>query len=150
MQHRTILAAGGIVYRGSDRPQIAVVQLRKYRHWVLPKGKLKRNERARNAAKREVLEETGHRVTIQEFVGAISYESRGRPKVVQFWRMQVRGNSVRDPASDIKEVRWLSIKKAIEVLTYPREQIFVRHVAAKHRGKLNGASKRRSRRTRKK
>jgi len=146
-----ILAAGGIVFRGGERQQIAVVQLRKYRHWVLPKGKLKRNEHARNAAKREVLEETGHRVTVQEFIGAISYESRGRPKIVQFWRMEVLGDSVCDPASDIKEVRWLSIKKAIEMLTYPREQIFLRHIAnpTRRRRRLNGAVKAGSHRRRK-
>jgi len=128
MNRRTILAAGGIVFRGNGRLLVAVVQLRKYRHWVLPKGKLKRNEKARAAARREVLEETGHKVAMQEFLGAISYETSGKPKIVQFWRMQAVGSPVRDPASDIKEVRWLSIKKAVETLTYPREQIFLRSV----------------------
>jgi 8-oxo-dGTP diphosphatase len=136
MNRQTILAAGGIVFRDHGRLLVAVVQLRKYRHWVLPKGKLKRKERARTAAKREVLEETGHKVELQEFLGAISYETNGRPKVVQFWRMQAVGNPVRDPASDIKEVRWLSIKKAVKTLTYPREQIFLHNAMAPLRRRL--------------
>ena len=63
-----ILAAGGIVLRGDRTPQFAVVQLRKLGAWVLPKGKLAANEDAIAAARREVLEETGHRVTIHEFL----------------------------------------------------------------------------------
>jgi 8-oxo-dGTP diphosphatase len=130
MSGRVILAAGGIVFRKKRRPEIAVVQLRKYPHWVLPKGKLKRNEKPRSAAKREVVEETGHKVSVQEFLGAIAYESSGRPKVVQFWRMKANGEAVRGPASDIREVRWLSVKKALATLSLPREQIFLRHALA--------------------
>src|SRR3974377_318256 len=127
MRGRVILAAGGIVFRKKRRPEIAVVQLRKYPHWVLPKGKLKRNEKPRSAAKREGVEETGHNVSVQEFLGAIAYESSGGAKVVQFWRMKADGESVRGLASDIREVRWLSVKKALETLSLPREQIFLRH-----------------------
>jgi len=124
------LAAGGIVFRKKRRPEIAVVQLRKYPHWVLPKGKLKRNEKPRSAAIREVVEETGHKVTVQEFLGAIAYESSGRSKVVQFWRMKADGETVQGLASDIREIRWLSVKKALATLSLPREQIFLRHALA--------------------
>ena len=130
MSGRVILAAGGVVFRKTRRPEIAVVMLRKYPHWVLPKGKLKRNEKPRSAAKREVVEETGHQVTVQEFLGAIAYESSGGAKVVQFWRMKADGEALRGPASDIREVRWLSVKKALETLSLPREQIFLRHALA--------------------
>jgi 8-oxo-dGTP pyrophosphatase MutT (NUDIX family) len=75
---RTVLAAGGLVFRNNGRLELAVVRLRKYPHWVLPKGKLKANEKCRGAAKREVFEETGHRVSVQEFVGTLAYESSGR------------------------------------------------------------------------
>ncbi len=128
--NRTIHAAGGIVFRRSSKLEVAIVQLSKYRQWVLPKGKLKRNEKARQAAKREVLEETGHKVEVNEFLGVLSYESRGKAKIVRFWRMQALGSAVRAPASDIKEVRWLSLKRAMQTLTHPHEQIFLQHAAA--------------------
>ena len=118
-------------------------KLRKYPHWVLPKGKLKRNEKCRGAAKREVFEETGHKVAVYEFVGTLAYERSGRSKIVQFWRMEARGGAVRDPASDIREVRWLSPKKAIARLTYAREQNFLRHALAEsalRRGKRTAQS----------
>src|SRR5215467_691847 len=102
-----ILAAGGIVLRGAIRPRIAVVKLRKSDTWVLPKGKLADGEDAIAAARREVLEETGHRVSIHEFLGTLAYEAGGRPKVVSFWRMQALGGPVGDLMHDVREVQWL-------------------------------------------
>src|SRR6266571_4189050 len=123
-----ILAAGGIVLRGDRKPQFAVVRLRKLGPWVLPKGKLAANEDAMAAARREVLEETGHRVTIHEFLGTLAYEASGRPKVVQFWRMQAIGEPVRDLMRDVKAVEWLALEDAIAQLTHAREQAFLEQV----------------------
>ena len=74
-----MLAAGGIVLRREQPPRIAVVRLRKRDEWVLPKGKLDDGETPRAAAKREVLEETGHNVTVHEFLGTLVCES-GAPR----------------------------------------------------------------------
>ena len=123
-----ILAAGGIVLRGDRKPQFAVVQLRKMGAWVLPKGKLAANEDAIAAARREVLEETGHRVTIHEFLGTLAYEASGRPKVVQFWRMQAIGEPIRDLMRDVKAIQWLALADAIHQLTHPRERVFLEQV----------------------
>jgi 8-oxo-dGTP diphosphatase len=123
-----ILAAGGIVLRGDRGPQFAVVQLRKMGAWVLPKGKLAANEDALAAARREVLEETGHRVMVHEFLGTLAYEANGRLKVVQFWRMQAIGEPVRDLMRDVKAVQWLALEDAIAQLTHAREQMFLEQV----------------------
>ncbi len=123
-----IVAAGGIVVRHDPDPRIGVVQLRKNKAWVLPKGKLSRKETALAAARREVLEETGHDVSVHEFVGALSYESRGLPKVVQFWRMQVLEGPSRKLMRDVRAVEWLPLPDAIERLTRAHERLFLEHV----------------------
>lgn len=123
-----IVAAGGIVVRHDPQPCIGIVQLRKNRAWVLPKGKLSRSETALAAARREVLEETGHEVSVHEFVGALSYESRGLPKVVQFWRMQALDRPVRKLTRDVRAVEWLPLPEAIERLTRAHERVFLEHV----------------------
>ena len=111
--------------RGTVRRQIAVVQRSKDGLWVLPRGKLKRSERPIIGARREVIEETGHRVRVREFLGAITYRTRGRPKVVQFWRMQAAARPSRDITKDIVAIKWLPIAAAIRRLSYPLEKAFL-------------------------
>ena len=123
-----ILAAGGIVLRGGARPRIAVVQRRKDNGWVLPKGKLKSKESAISAARREASEETGHDVAVREFLGVIYYFASGRPKLVHFWQMQAKDAPGRTFTRDIKALEWLPLASAIERLSRPHEQAFLRQV----------------------
>jgi 8-oxo-dGTP diphosphatase len=123
-----ILAAGGIVLREGSRPRIAVVRLRRDKAWVLPKGKLNPGEHAVAAARREVLEETGHEVSVHEFLGSMSYAVDGKIKIVQFWHMHARRGQVRELTNDVKEVKWLSLKQAIETLTRQHEKVFLANV----------------------
>ena len=150
MARTPIYAAGGIVVRGgSKRPLVAVVQRSKDERWVLPRGKLKRDEDPVAGARREVVEETGHRVRVHEFLGAITYRARGRPKLVQFWRMQAYERPSRDVMSDIVAVEWLPLAAAVRRLSYPLEKLFLHHAgrrALKRRKRI--AAKRKSGRPR--
>jgi 8-oxo-dGTP diphosphatase len=128
MAGKSIHAAGGIVVRSGARPLIAVVQRSKDDRWVLPRGKLKRTESPLAGARREVVEETGHRVKVREFLGAITYHARGRPKVVAFWRMQAAARPSRDLMKDIAAVEWLPLAAAIRRLSYPLERLFLAEV----------------------
>jgi 8-oxo-dGTP diphosphatase len=128
MAGKTIQAAGGIVVRNGTRPLVAIVQRAKDELWVLPRGKLKRDESPLAGARREVIEETGHRVRVREFVGAITYRVRGRPKVVQFWRMQAEASPSRALMEDIMAVEWLPLSAAIRKLSYPLERLFLSNV----------------------
>jgi 8-oxo-dGTP diphosphatase len=128
MARDPINAAGGIVMRGGARPRIAVVRRSKDDRWVLPRGKLKRDENPIAGAKREAVEETGHRVQVHEFLGAITYSARGRPKLVQFWRMLAAERPSYDLTEDITEVRWLPLSAAIRRLSFPLEKLFLRSV----------------------
>jgi 8-oxo-dGTP diphosphatase len=123
-----ILAAGGIVLREGSRPRIAIVRLRRDKSWVLPKGKLYPGERAIAAAKREVVEETGHEVSVHEFLGSMSYQIDGRIKIIQFWHMRAIGGPVHDLGFEIKTVKWLPLKQAIETLTRAHEKVFLANV----------------------
>src|SRR5258708_8288864 len=92
MVRAPVLAAGGIVLRSGETPLIAVVRLRKRNEWVLPKGKLDDGEPARDAAVREVAEETGHEVSVHEFLGTLVYEPGGRSTAGHYCRMKPSGD----------------------------------------------------------
>ena len=139
MAGKPIYAAGGIVVRGRGLRRFAVVQRSKDERWVLPRGKLKRKERPVAAARREVMEETGFPVRVREFLGAITYRARGRPKIVQFWRMDAGSRPNREVMKDIAAVRWLPLNAAVQMLSYPLERLFLNNIGryalrAKRRG----------------
>jgi len=128
MAREPVLAAGGIVLRRGPSPRIAVVRLRKRDEWVLPKGKLDNGETARDAAEREVLEETGHDVTVHEFLGTLAYETGGRSKIVHYWRMEADGEQAYELMRDVRAVDWLPLDLAIGRLSRAYERAFLTHV----------------------
>lgn len=128
MARAPVLAAGGIVLRQKETPLIAVVRLRKRNEWVLPKGKLDDGETSRDAAEREVLEETGHDVDVHEFLGTLVYDSGGRSKVVHYWRMEANGGPVRTLMKDVTAVDWLPLAAAVERLSRDHERAFLANV----------------------
>ena len=112
-------AAGGVVVQDG---RVAVVHRPRYDDWTLPKGKLDPGETFEQAALREVLEETGLECRIVEELDSTSYtDSKGRPKVVRYFRMEVEGGAftVND---EVDELRWLSPDEARAVLTYDRDR----------------------------
>jgi 8-oxo-dGTP diphosphatase len=158
MARAPVLAAGGIVLRAEKNPRIAVVRLRKRNEWVLPKGKLDDGETPRAAAEREVLEETGHDVSVHEFLGTLVYESGGRSKVVHYWRMEADGEPVHELMHDVRAVDWLPLDDAVERLSRGYERLFLANVgpialqaaavaesARRSRTRLAAPDKRRSR-----
>ena len=140
-----------MVRKGAS-PRIAIVQRSKDDRWVLPRGKLKVKERPVAGARREVFEETGHRVEVREFLGAITYRAQGRPKLVQFWHMQAAANPSRDLMRDIAAVEWLPLPAAVQRLSYPLEKLFLHSVGralVRRKGpKANSHAKTAKRRTR--
>jgi len=152
MERVPVLAAGGIVVRRQQTPLIAVVRLRKRDEWVLPKGKLDAGETPRAAAEREVWEETGHGVSVHEFLGTLVYETASRSKVVHYWRMEANGPPSRELTSDVRAVDWLPLDAALERLSRTHERAFLAQVgplaiaaARQPRVKQPAPAKRRSR-----
>ena len=124
----SILAAGGIIVRRNSKAVIAIVQRKRDNAWVLPKGKIKPNEKPIAAAKREAMEETGSAVRVYEFLGVISYPSGDVPKIAHFWRMRAKGKTANALTDDIKSVEWLPLSRAVERLSLTHEQCFLRNV----------------------
>ncbi len=75
----TVLAAGGILYRGNikstdlDGLEVCVIHRPRYDDWSWPKGKCEKNETIYHTAVREIAEETGENVALQSYLCNVSY-----------------------------------------------------------------------------
>jgi 8-oxo-dGTP diphosphatase len=126
-----IQAAGGLVWRQSaGGPEVAIVHRPGYDDWSFPKGKMEAGEAWTETALREVEEETGLDVRLDDFAGSFSYLVRQRVKVVLFWNMQVRQGSSFVANDEVDELKWLPADQALALLHYALEKDLLRTVVA--------------------
>ncbi|MER7110716.1 NUDIX hydrolase [Streptomyces sp. NPDC000229] len=122
-----IRAAGCVLWRRSpsgDGIELAVIHRRKHADWSLPKGKLEPGEEARQAAVREVLEETGMTCAPGPELPTARYEVSGRPKEVRYWAAEATGGTfVRN--HEVDDLVWLAPEAARARLTYDKDKDLV-------------------------
>src|ERR1700748_753586 len=116
MARAQVTAAGGIVLRRGQTTRLAGGRPGERGEWGVPRGRLDEGETPRTAARREVLEETGHDVTVHEFLGTLVHDSGGRSRVVHYWRMEAGAEQVRELMRDVRAVEWLPLEGAVERL----------------------------------
>ena len=96
--------------------EVLVVYRNKYEDWSLPKGKVDKGESGKEAALREVLEETGVRCELGERLPDVHYTVDGRPKRVKFWSMTVLedlGGPV--DQNEVEKVCWAAAPDFVEL-----------------------------------
>jgi 8-oxo-dGTP diphosphatase len=69
-----------------------------------------------------VKEETGYDARITGFAGCVAYEIKRKQKVVLFWTMEPVGNCFFEPSQEVKEIKWMDVSGALEILNYPKER----------------------------
>jgi 8-oxo-dGTP diphosphatase len=118
-------AAGCVVYRFvGGAPQLLLIHDR-YGRWTLPKGHLEDGENERDAAVREVLEETAIGGELGPLIGRIAYTviKNGRPhaKTVTFFLMcAAPGQPIPQTAEGIAAVDWFAPAEALALVGYPQ------------------------------
>ena len=119
---KEVRAAGGVVVRDG---RVLAVHRPKYDDWSLPKGHVDGDEKFREAALREVREETGYECALGAELEPVRYTDRkGRPKLVRYWRMTVTGGDW-TPNDEVDEIRWLGPPEA-ETLSHHADRALLR------------------------
>lgn len=95
--------------------------------WGLPKGTPEDGETREQTALREVSEETGLQVSIEQFIDSIDYcferygDGAACHKVVYFYLMNANGGDLSMHDHEFDYVRWLPAPDAMRTLTYDNE-----------------------------
>lgn len=118
--------AAGVVVLDADRCLV----LRRGSEWVLPKGHLKDGQRPADAAVREVREETGLTVAVDQHVGATRYEFGQTDDAVHVKRVDwYRGHPVAGslrPDPPFVEARFATLGEAVSMLTHDADRNIAR------------------------
>lgn len=121
-----IEAAGGVIVDMSKgKPRYLLIHRPRYDDWSLPKGKLDRGEKHRDAALREVKEETGLVCDVLAKLSNVNYLTpNGNTKRVKYWLMEARsGSFVRN--DEVDAVTWVKRSQAMSLLTHVHDQAVV-------------------------
>lgn len=116
-------SAGGVVFRSlGSEVEIALIKTRN--SWTLPKGLIEKGEKPEIAALREVEEETGLKVELQNPLGSIEYwfyspEEKVRyHKKVYFFLFKAIGGDINDHDFEVEEVKFFKPEEALNLVTY--------------------------------
>jgi 8-oxo-dGTP pyrophosphatase MutT (NUDIX family) len=115
-------AGGVVVRRDGRRVRVLLVRSSDGMHWLFPKGHIEAGESARQAAGREVREETGVVGDVQRFLGRERYA--GGPRGVEVAYYLVSWREDRD-ASEEREARWCTPGEASRLLSFDELKVLL-------------------------
>jgi 8-oxo-(d)GTP phosphatase len=123
-----VRAAGGLLRRDGDGSvEFAVVHRHRYDDWTIPKGKLEQGESHREAALRELKEETGFICSMGRELPSTTYrDGQGRTKEVRYWLMSATLGAFQ-PNDEVDELRWLGPAESLALLSYERDRAVVEY-----------------------
>jgi 8-oxo-dGTP diphosphatase len=123
--------AGGVIYN----PNLGVVVVNQNNNsWSLPKGHVERGEEPKDAAVREIWEETGIPVEKLNFLAPLGFYERMRIKLnrddpdelrtITIYLFSTDNEKLNPHDSANPEARWVNIHDVSALLTHPKDKEF--------------------------
>lgn len=125
------VSAGGIVFFRNN-----ILMLRKFNgDWVLPKGRVEEKETLKDAAIREVFEESNSKVLVIKYIGKINYEFNRTCfqdnvriyKEVYWYLMMARSmNCIAQKNEGFIEAKFLPFDRTLKIARYDDERKIIK------------------------
>lgn len=118
-------SSGAVIYRNiSGSTRFLLIKNKRSAHWGFPKGHLEMGEDTIDAAKREVLEETGIHLDIHDGFESVSkYKIRGKiDKIVSIFVGTTDDVHTTIQLEEIEDYIWLTYDKALSCLRYDNDK----------------------------
>ena len=119
------ISSGGVIIFGNT-----ILLLKKFNvDWVLPKGRIEKNETIRQAALREVLEESGVKAEIVKYIGMVYYKYRNLKKdemvykTVHWYLMKTNSmNCTPQKSEGFVDAKFVHIDRVKDLVKYEDEK----------------------------
>ena len=118
-------SSGAVVYREiGDSVRFLLIKNKRSAHWGFPKGHLEQGETNIDAAKREVLEETGIHINLHDGFESVSkYKVRGKiDKQVSIFVGTTDDVHTKIQETEIEDYVWLPYSKAVPFLKFDNDK----------------------------
>ncbi len=123
-------SCGAIVYRtNSPELEILLIKHRYGGHWSFPKGHVEGDETEKETALREVKEETGLTIELQDgFRYAVEYFPRpNTKKQVVYFLGFAQDDRTKRQEEEISEIQWVPLRTAHQVVTFRNDKNLIAH-----------------------
>lgn len=128
--------AGGVIY---NKNKGIVIVNQNNDSWSLPKGHVEVEEEPKNAAIREIWEETGISENKLQYIAPLGFYERMKVKKSQLDRDELRTITMylftteeeflHSHSFEIPEVRWVPINEVATILTHIKDKEFFRRIS---------------------
>jgi 8-oxo-dGTP diphosphatase len=126
-------SSGGIVFNKEGRILLisnAAMRNPLKKYWGFPKGHIEEGEGSKEAAIREIKEETGVEAEIVEKLGdskyVFTFEGEKIFKVVLYFLMRYVSGDLRKQAEEILEVKWATPEETLKLLSFGSDKQFLK------------------------
>ncbi|MDH3445442.1 MAG: NUDIX domain-containing protein, partial [Deltaproteobacteria bacterium] len=126
----TLTHAGGVVFRhnGASLEYLLVHASKNSTEWVLPKGHIGPGEDAREAAVREVYEETGHWAKVVEWIGDVRLGTNTNAPMTRIFLMEIVQEAHKWLAEN-RQRKWLPLVAAKQLSSFPETKALLEKAA---------------------
>jgi 8-oxo-dGTP pyrophosphatase MutT (NUDIX family) len=121
-------SCGAVIYRKHHgNTEVLLIQHTHSGYWSFPKGHQNEGETDAQTALREIKEETGLDVYIDEsFCEAVQFSPRrGTMKTVIYFIASLKSREVIPQYEEITDYRWVEVTQAINLLTYENDKTII-------------------------
>ena len=117
-------SCGAVIFTEVNGIRHYLIELMQKGHYSICKGHVEKNESEHQTAEREIVEETGLSMEfIDGFRETIEYSPYDNCiKTVVFFLARTYSTEVKAQEEEVKEIKWLSFKEAIEALTFDSDK----------------------------
>lgn len=122
-------SCGAIICREKDGlPQVLIIQHKNGGHWAFPKGHVEDDETEADTAKREIREETGLKVKLdQHFRKVVTFSPKPQVmKDVVYFAARPTGGSLKRQEAEVEKMVWATLSEALRLVTYESDRSVLR------------------------